>query len=293
MKIGLFAANYGTCGDPAAAVRVARAAEEAGFESVWTGEHIVLPDPMRDGSPLPAETPLLDTVVALTLIAAHTSTLRVASGIIVLPQRNPLVIAKELASVDVVSEGRLIVGVGAGYLEPEFEALGVPMERRGARMEDYLRALRAIWTMEQPCYDGEFVSFAGVQAFPRPVQRPMPPIVVGGGTWPAVRRAHTLGNGWFGFGLTPDALPEYVDAFERVGERYARPAELGDLELTVTPVGRFDESTVERFAEIGVSRLVVLPRPDATREQRHLPVPIDDILRNIDLVAETVGAAMR
>ena len=130
VKIGLFAVNYGTCTDPELAVRVARHAEAAGFESVWTGEHIVLPDPAPPGFALP----LLDTIVALTLVAAHTSTIKVGSGIIVLRLRNPAILAKELASVDVVSKGRLIAGFGAGYVRAEFAATGVPMEDRGARM---------------------------------------------------------------------------------------------------------------------------------------------------------------
>src|SRR6266702_1526462 len=113
VKIGLFAINYGTCGDPVSAVRVAQAAEAAGFESVWTGEHIVLPDPMLSSFPLAPDTPMLDTIVALTWIAAHTKRVRIASGIIALPLRNPLVRAKELASVDFVSGGCLIIGVGA------------------------------------------------------------------------------------------------------------------------------------------------------------------------------------
>src|SRR5437870_10095512 len=111
MKFGLFAINMGPCSDPVSAVRVARAAEAAGFESVWTGEHIVLPDPKLPSFPLAPETPMLDTVVTLAWIAAHTKRLRIASGIIILPQRNPLLLAKELASVDVVSGGRLIIGV--------------------------------------------------------------------------------------------------------------------------------------------------------------------------------------
>src|SRR5215470_12895398 len=166
MKIGLFAINYGTCGDPQAAVTVAQAAEAAGFDSVWTGEHIVLPDPALSSFPLPTETPLLDTTVALTWIAAHTKRIRLASGIILLPLRNPVVLAKELASVDVVSGGRLIIGVGAGWLAPEFAALGVPMERRGERMDDALRAMRALWTMEHPEHRGPFASFRGVAAYP-------------------------------------------------------------------------------------------------------------------------------
>ena len=288
MKIGLFAVNYGTCGEPAVAIRVAQAAEEAGFESVWTGEHIVLPDPIVPGCPLPPETPLLDTMVALTLIAAHTRTLRVGSGIIVLPQRNPLVLAKELASIDVVSGGRLIVGVGAGYLEPEFEALGIPLRRRGQRMDDYIRALRAIWTKSRAHYQGEFASFAGVTANPRPVQQPHPPIVIGGESPAALRRAVTMGNGWYGFGLTLDETRQSIEALRRAAERHGRPAELGALEISVTPVGGFDQRRVAQYAALGVDRLIVLPRPDATGRQRHAPVPVDAILRNIDLVGETV-----
>jgi len=291
MKVGLFAINYGTCGDPSNAVRVARAAEAAGFESVWTAEHIVLPNPMLPSFPLAPDLPMLDTVVALTWIAAHTKRLRIASGIIVLPQRNPLVLAKELASVDVASGGRLIVGVGAGWLEPEFKALGVPMQGRGERTDDTLRAMRAIWTMDSPQHDGPAASFSGVSAYPRPIQRPMPPIVVGGGSRAALRRAVTIGNGWYGFGLTVEEARMNIAALKLVGERCERPAELGELEITVTPVGRFDKRSLEGYAACGVHRLVVLPRPHASRDARHDPVPIDDILRNIEIVSETVGNA--
>lgn len=291
MKIGLFAINYGTCGEPGAAVRVARAAESAGFDSVWAGEHIVLPDPRAGRSPLPPGTPLLDIAVSLTLIAAHTRTLRLGSGIIVLPQRNPLVLAKELASVDVVSGGRLIAGVGAGYLVQEFEALGIPLARRGRRMDDYIAALRAIWTQQPARYQGEFVSFSGVTARPRPVQRPSPPIVIGGESQAALRRAATMGNGWYGFGLTLDETRQLTEALRRVTGEQERPARLGRLELSVTPVGTFDERSVERYAALGVDRLIVLPRPDATPPERHTPVPIGDILRNIEHVSDIVKRA--
>lgn len=289
MKLGLFAINYGECGDPATAVRIAQAAEAAGFESVWTGEHVVVPDPAVPEMPLPPTTPLLDTVVALTLIAAETRTLRIGSGIVVLPQRNPLVLAKELASVDVVSEGRLIVGVGAGYVRAEFEALEIPYERRGARMNEYIRALRAIWTTSQASFAGEFVSFADVTAHPRPIQQPTPPILVGGISAPAFRRAITLGNGWFGFGLDLDQTRTSIAGLKEAATRDPRPAEVGELEISVTPVGKFDRAQVERYADLGVDRLIVLPQPDATgRRERHAPVPEERILRNIEWVAETV-----
>src|SRR5258708_3273403 len=289
MKIGLFAINYGTCGDPSSAVQVAQAAEAAGFESVWTGEHIVLPDPMLPSFPLAPEMPMLDTVVSLTWIAAHTKRLGIGSGICVLTERNRLLLAKELASGDVVSGGRLIVGLGAGWLEPEFKALGVPMQGRGEKMDDILRAMRAIWTMEKPEHHGPTASFSNVAAYPRPIQRPMPPVVIGGESPAALRRAITMGNGWYGFGLTAEETKKHIEGLKQAGEQNGRPAELGELEITVTPVGGFDRRSVEAYAAAGVHRLVVLPRPDASRDTRHNPVPLDDILRNIETVSEIVG----
>src|SRR5712691_9683559 len=168
MKFGLFGINMNICSDPNVAARVAQAAEAAGFESLWTGEHVVLPDPQVPPSPLPPQSPLLDPAVALAFLAAHTKTVRLGTGIIILPQRNPLVLAKELASVDVVSGGRLIFGLGIGYLKPEFDALGIPFEHKGARGVEYLQAILALWTQPRPSYRGRFVRFEGIQAFPRP-----------------------------------------------------------------------------------------------------------------------------
>ena len=194
MKLGLYGINLGPCADSQTAASVARAAEKAGFESLWTAEHVVLPDPQVPPSPVPAETPFLDPAVALSHVAAHTGTIRLATGIIILPQRNPLVLAKEMASVDVLSGGRLIFGIGAGYLRPEFEALGAPFEDRGERTNEYIEAIRALWTQEAPRFEGRFVSFAGIDAQPRPIQKPHPPIVVGGLSPPALRRAARQGT---------------------------------------------------------------------------------------------------
>lgn len=166
MKLGLFAINYGTCADPEIAVRVAAHAEAAGFESVWAAEHVVLPDPSPPGFSLPPTLPLLDPVVALTLVAARTTTIRLGTGVIVLPLRNPVVLAKELASVDVVSGGRLIAGFAAGYVRDEFAAVGVPMAGRGDRVADYIRAMRALWSMPRPEYQGQFVSSAALTRIP-------------------------------------------------------------------------------------------------------------------------------
>ena len=291
MRIGLFAVNYGTCADPELAVRVARHAEAAGFESVWTGEHVVLPDPSPRGFTMPPTLPFLDTVVALTLVAANTSTIKLGTGVIVLPLRNPVVLAKELASVDVVSGGRLIAGFAAGYVREEFAATGVPMAGRGDRMADYIRAMRALWSMSSPEYQGPFVSFRGIDAHPRPRQRRGPSIVVGGDAPAALRRAVTMADGWYGFGLDVAEARRYIEELRRLGKDHERPAGLGPLEISVTPMGPLDRATVGQYEELGVDRLVLLPQPDADRAHRHAPVPVDRILSNIDHVADRIIGA--
>lgn len=257
MKLALFGISFGACADPDVALRVALAAEQAGVESLWTGEHVVLPDPHQPPSPLPPETPLLDPVVALSYIAAHTRTIRLGTGIIILPQRNPLVLAKELATLDVVSRGRLMVGVGAGYLHQEFAALGIPFEDKGARMVEYMEAMQALWTQPKPEYRGRFVSFGNVQAFPRPVQKPHPPFVMGGATPPAFRRAVTMCQGWFGFAMDLDKTASAIQGLRAEEARHDRPAELGELEISIAPGMPLDADTVRRYEDLGVHRLIV------------------------------------
>jgi probable F420-dependent oxidoreductase len=259
LKIGVFGINTGPCADPETAAKVARAAEAAGFESVWTGEHVVLPDPQAPPSPAPPRHPMLDPAVALAFLAAHTRALRLATGIIILPQRNPVVLAKELASVDVLSEGRLICGVAAGYLKPEFEAVGVRFDDRGARCDEYIDVLRELWTAEQPRFAGKTVRFAGIDAHPRPVQKPHPPLVVGGTSRAAFARAVGRGNGWYGF-LRDLATTEADLAGLAAAEReHARPAALGALEVSITPPPRTDLDLARRYQDLGVDRLVLLP----------------------------------
>jgi probable F420-dependent oxidoreductase len=260
MRMGLFSMNMGVCTQPEAMARIGRLAEDAGFDSLWAGEHVVLPDPRVPPSPMDPEAPTLDPVVALTFLAAHTRRVRLGTGIIILPQRNPLVLAKELASLDVLSGGRLILGIGVGYLEPEFRALGVPFADRGRRTDEYLAAMRAIWSEAQPAYQGRYVSFSGVQARPRPVQQPHPPVVVGGHTPAAFRRAVEQAHGWYGFALDPGAAGEAIGGLRRALEQHQRPVELGDLEISVTPRGPIDGPAVERFAALGVHRLIPVPR---------------------------------
>ncbi|HZM86640.1 MAG TPA: LLM class F420-dependent oxidoreductase [Blastocatellia bacterium] len=276
MKIGLFGINFGLCGNVDSMTSIATAAEAAGIESVWTGEHVVLPDPRVAPSPSDPQTPFLDPAVALSHIAAHTTRLRLGTGVIILPQRNPLVLAKELASVDVVSKGRLIFGLGAGYLEPEFRALAAPFEDRGAVTDEAIEAVKALWTMEKPAYQGRFFSFEGIDSQPRPVQRPHPPIVVGGMSRSAARRAARYGNGWFGFLTDIEATTRSLEWIEAYIADGLRPAELGGVEISVTPPMRLTREVADRYEEIGVHRII--PLSAATT--------LDEALRGVDTLGE-------
>src|SRR5207344_3530890 len=162
MRFGLYAVNYGTCADPEALVRVARCAEAAGLASLWAGEHVVLPSPQPPDYAIAPEIPFLDAVVALALAAANTTSITVATGILELPLHQPVLLAKQLASVDQIARGRLVVGIGVGYLALEFAALGVPLDERATRTDEHLEAMRALWTMDAPEYHGRHVEFAGV-----------------------------------------------------------------------------------------------------------------------------------
>jgi alkanesulfonate monooxygenase SsuD/methylene tetrahydromethanopterin reductase-like flavin-dependent oxidoreductase (luciferase family) len=167
------------------------------------------------------------------------------------------VLAKQVASLDVLSGGRLMLGIGVGYLEPEMTAIGVPMADRGARTDDYLAAMRALWTQPGPvAHHGRFVDFAGVDAHPRPVQPGGPRLVVGGHSGAAFRRAVAHGHGWYGFALTPDDAQRCTEGLRRAADEVERPAELGDLEISVTPRRRLDGPALDAFADVGVHRLV-------------------------------------
>jgi probable F420-dependent oxidoreductase len=262
VKLGLFSTNMGASSMPASLAANARAAEDAGFDSVWAGEHIVLPDPQVPPSPMAPQDPALDSLLALTWAAAHTTTLLLATGIVILPQRNPVVLAKQLASLDVLSNGRLVFGVGVGYLEPEFRAIGADFEHRGAVTDEYLEAIQHLWYDEHPEYHGRFAGFAGVDAHPRPVQQPVP-VIIGGHTAPAYRRAVARGNGWYGFGMTPDDVAGCLAGLRDAAAQVERPASLGELEITVTPRGRLTPESVAAFAALGVHRLVPMPPPRA------------------------------
>ncbi len=257
MKLGFYGINIGPCADPETAVRIALAAEAAGFESVWAAEHVVLPEPQPPESPIPASDPFIHPSVALAYVAARTKSIRIGTGVVILPQRNAVVLAKELASLDVVSGGRLLFGLGIGYIPQEFAALGIPFSQRGERTDEGIRVLRDLWTSPAPRFEGRFYRYANVDAQPRPLQRPHPPIIVGGMSPAAYRRAVTLGNGWYGFGFDPEATRQALSTVREISQQVERPAMLGPLEISMTPPAELDRATLDQYAALGVHRLIV------------------------------------
>jgi len=275
MQVGLFGINTGFLAQPAWAAKVAQHAEMLGFESVWTGEHVVLPDPQEAPSPAPPQTPMLHPPVSLAYLAGVTRTLKLGTGITLVAQRNPVVLAKEIASLDVVCEGRLIFGIGAGYLHQEFAALGVDFASRGARTDEYVNAMRVLWNDEKPSFQGNFVSFDGIDAQPRPVQAGGPPIVVGGTSPAAMRRAVTHGDGWYGFALDVATTSQTLETLELAKARYERPSERDKLELSITPPKPPTKAMMEDYAALGITRLI--PMLGFYKQ--------DDILSSLDALA--------
>jgi probable F420-dependent oxidoreductase len=279
VKLGLFNINMGKQCAPERLTAAAQAAEAAGFESLWAGEHVILPDPQVPPSPMAPQDHAFDPLIGLTFAAAVTGHIRLATGIVIMPQRNPVVLAKQIASLDVLSQGRFTLGIGVGYLEPEFRAIGANFPERGAVTDEFVDAMHALWYDDGPEHHGRFVDFAGVDAHPRPVQQPIP-IVVGGHTPAAYRRAVGRGHGWYGFAMPPEAAAESIEGLLRAVDQVERPAALGDLEITITPRGRLTVETATAYAELGVDRLVVIPNPKD-----------DDVRPSIDAAVAAVAGS--
>jgi len=258
MHVGYFGLNIGVFNNPDSMTRLLETVEAAGYESIWTGEHVVLIDPQEPPSPVPPHAPFVDTIASLAFAAAKTERIKIGSGIILLAQRDPIVLAKELAGIDLLSKGRLLFGVGVGYVPGEFEALGIPYQERGARVSEHIEVIRELWTSDAPSFEGQFTSFSGIQSRPRPLQRPHPPIHVGGGSPPAYRRAVRHGDGWYGFFQDLDATANALEALKEAAKRVERPASLGPLEISVTPPGPVDADLARRYEDLGVDRLVLM-----------------------------------
>jgi probable F420-dependent oxidoreductase len=263
MKFGIAFANV--LGTPEAAVHLARTAEAAGIESLWTVEHVVVPVGYRSRYPyspsgrMPGneDSPIPDPLLWLAFVAAATERIRLATGILILPQRHPFYVAKELATLDRLSRGRAMLGVGIGWLREEFEGLGIPFEERAERTEESCRALRSLWSKEHRAFEGRFYRWAAVESNPKPGQEGGVPIVVGGHVPGSARRAARVGDGYF-----PHTLGDEARLGELLGVLGEECARIGrdprEVEIT-TGFLETDLDAVKRARDLGVSRLVIPP----------------------------------
>lgn len=263
MKFGLaFASSVGT--DASSAIEISRLAEKLGFDSIWGGEHVVRPTKLSspypysaDGQmPGDAETSIPDPLIWLAYVAAAAPSVRLGTCILILPQRNPVVLAKELATLDVLSGGRVELGIGVGWLEEEFDALGVPWARRGARTDEYVAAMRALWAGPHAEFHGEFVDFPQVTCSPRPARGSIP-ITVGGDTPAAIRRAARLADGYFPGSTDPKQLARLIGDLATEAEKHGR--ERADFEISSIfgPQMADPVKGVEQLAKLGVDRAMV------------------------------------
>ena len=268
MHYGLAFANTGPATRPAYAVRFARAAEAAGFQSLWTVEHVIWPTeydsvyPYHPSGKMAGHPsiPLPDPLIWLTWVGAATETIRLATGVLLLPERQPVVLAKELATLDVLSGGRLDLGVGIGWLREEFEALGIPFAGRAARTDEYIEVLRALWSRDNADFHGEHVRFSGVSSNPKPVAGSVP-IFVGGHSVGAARRAGALGDGFWPLGPNVEALAGLFEVARETAIDAGRDPDA--IEFCASPphgMARI-ESEVAALAELGVSRIILPAYP--------------------------------
>ncbi len=298
--------------DPAAIRLVAEQAEASGIDSVWAADHIVLPAttsspyPYSEGGEflIPPGLPFMDQFTTLSYVAGFTSSVKLGTAVTLLPLRHPLHTAKTVATLDVLSGGRTILGVAAGWLEEEFQALGLSFKDRGAMLDEGLAVLREAWTKPTATFHGKFYEMADVASFPQPVQKPHPPVWIGGHTGPARRRAATFGDMWFPplFKTTPKDLASAHSEIGEAAEQQGRGKDAVGLALRVLVdlrsepdltgakkrdalVGTPEQvaDTLTAYLEAGVSHFVFLPQARS----------LADVQQTIDLLARQVIPALK
>lgn len=262
MKIGCQMA-FNEFTSPSYISDAAQYVEEQGFHQFWVPEHVMFfPEyeskyPYTDDGRIAGDPrSLLDPFSALTWVAANTSTIRLATGICLVPQRNPIYTAKVVADLDYLSGGRFELGVGIGWLKEEFEALGVPWEDRAGRTRECIGVMQTLWCDEVSHFEGKYYNIKAAYQNPKPVQQPHPPIIFGGESDPALRRVADTGQGWYGFNLTPDTLEERLSYLERQLSDNGRT--LDDVKIYISPHHTVrDSSDMQRFESLGVQQIVL------------------------------------
>jgi probable F420-dependent oxidoreductase len=292
MKVGYFAIGMGPLTEPAMIKTVALATERVGFSTLWAPEHVVLLSeyasryPYSEGEfPMPIDTPIGDPFTTLTYAAALTSKIRLATGICLVPEHNPLVLAKTVATLDRLSGGRFILGTGIGWLEEEFQAIGVTWERRAQRTREYIEAMRLLWSGEQASYSGEFVNFRGALSYPKPARNRSVPIWFGGESGPALRRVAEYGDGWIGFNLSVEEAAPKIKRIEELLKTCGRKR--SDIELAVSPYMKpMTPDDLKRYRDLGVDE-VALVNFEIPASERELVAKIEKVAHDfVELAAK-------
>jgi probable F420-dependent oxidoreductase len=279
MRIDLWVPTANPFATPEVLAAVGAAAEERGAACIWVGEHVVMFDEYEssypyadDGKvPSPPGSGLLEPLNTLSFLAAHTTTVRLGTAMVLLPQRNPVYTAKEVATLDWLSNGRADLGIGVGWLEEEFNAVNAPWPRRGARTDEYLQVLHTLWCDETSSFEGEFYSLTPCAQFPKPIQQPQPPIHIGGESDAALRRTARAGQGWHTFNRKPEELAAPLARLDELLTAEGRKR--SEVRITVCPYFQpLDADIAEQYAEAGadaVSALIV-------------PLSVDDVRSQVD-----------
>lgn len=269
MKAGISFANSGPFSRPDLFAQLARDAEELGFESIWTVEHVIIPQPhmpypgSKDGQmPGGDSVAIPDPLIPLAYAAAITSKIKLATGIVIVPQRHPLYLAKQLASLDVLSKGRVILGIGSGWMKEEFDSVDVPFNTRGGRTDESIQAMRALWSDTPASFHGKYYHFHEAKSLPKPVQAGGVPIHVGGHSPAAARRAGCYGDGFFPTIVQPDKLKQiFAQVHEEAGKAGRDPS---TIEFSALAPSRLD--AVKAAQDVGAERVVFQPpSPDPAK----------------------------
>ncbi|MFT4563576.1 MAG: putative F420-dependent oxidoreductase [Gammaproteobacteria bacterium] len=284
MKVGVMTQFGGDMTAPEYVARMGRGLEERGFHSVWAPDHLLVPKVIEssypytpDGSfPVEPTTQGLEPFTLLSFLAAHTTRLRLGTGVIVLPQRNAALTAKQAADVDVLSGGRLDFGIGVGWMADEFAALGMSFERRGARTDDYIRMMQSLWGTHESSYDGEFVKLPPAYQYPKPIQKPHPPFYFGGESTFALRRVARFGH-WFGVDVMPEAVPAKLVLLKEQCDREGR--DVKDVKIALCPYANpCDRDTLRRYEDAGIDQVIMAA---FVFGQEALEATIDDLAERL------------
>jgi probable F420-dependent oxidoreductase len=267
MKFGIALSNFGKYAQKESILDIAKSAEDLGFDSLWVSDHIVIPESHKGFGDV-----FYEPIATLSFVAANTGVIQLGTSVIILPYRNPIVLAKMISTLDVLSGGRVILGVGVGWLEEEFDALGVSYQERGSISDEFIGVLKNLWSNEELSYRGKYYNFSNIKFFPKPLQKPHPPIWIGGNGLVALRRAITLGDGWHPVGLTPDEIEEkrcavdelqtkirssnFVISLRKNLQIYKSRKKKPDVREPLRGTPEVISKGIESYGESGVSHLV-------------------------------------